>query len=83
MSEAAQEETARSRAATPPSSEVAPPLVSNAKGSRMLFYILAFSLLQNLQFGCTFAYLVTCGRSRRERALPPSALILHRLYFWL
>ena len=38
MSEALQEET-RSRAASPPSSEVAPPLVSNPKGIRFVTYL--------------------------------------------
>jgi len=32
MSEAPQEEAAKSRAASPPSGEAAPPLISNAKG---------------------------------------------------
>ena len=37
MSEAPQEEAAKSRAASPPSSEVAPPLLSNAKGMYTYF----------------------------------------------
>ena len=41
MSEAPQDESAKSRAASPPSSEVAPPLLSNTKGIYTLTYLSA------------------------------------------
>lgn len=46
MSEAPQEEAAKSRAASPPSGEVAPPLISNAKG--MYTHNLTYQLYVNV-----------------------------------